>query len=1095
MNKHYHFHEKLVLRTPRLPLSPTPNEESLKQLIQDDGFLEAIYLASPVLHEECIKWREGKIALQKDIQKIGRSLIKYYTRMTSRSTPFGLFSGCSVVPWIDDPTHLEVSSRETRRHTRLDMHYLCALAQKMATMPGIRESLVYYRNNSIYSIGEEIRYVEYTYIQARRTHQISSVTRSGYLSAVLDKADGVAYDELVRQLVGDDINEEEATAFINELIAAQLLISELEPAITGPEFIYQLIAALKKANGGGNEGEGGEGGGNEGLRNEGITYIIAILEEAVRLLKDIDRQGTNNAEKYRRVMELLDKLEASYEESKLFQTDLVRVTNSGGVRRGGVHNGLREQLAESLTVLNKLSAPAEHASLQSFMRRFSERYEDKEMPLLEVLDTETGIGYLEKNGDIAPLVEDLQVQGKTAETRIPWNVLEQYLSAKLQEASKDHLYAITIQDGELEGLTSNWDDLPPSMSVLFRMTGENDHEIYLEGAGGSSAANLLGRFAHADPGMHELIMGITGVEQANDPGIVYAEIVHLPESRIGNILLHPSFRAYEIPYLAKSSVADEFRLELSDLFVSVRNGRVILRSRRLNREIVPRLTTSHNFSYNALPVYQLLCDLQIQGKRGALGFHWGSLGFQHKFLPRVMYKGTILSPATWSLQKKDVDELLTISQDGVKASPDGLSGGMPGGLSDAIAAFRTKWGLPRYAALADGDNELLVDFDSGPMVLTWLEAIKTRAGFVFKEFFHRRRGPVADEQGRPYANQLVAILIKNGGAYAAQIPIVLSPAANVPAGLQRKFSPGSEWLYYKVYCGIRSSDKILLEAIKPLAEELLQKGLISQWFFIRYTDPGTHIRLRFRMVDPLAMGEVISGIRTHLSPFETDGYIWKLQLDTYNREIERYGMHTIEAAENFFYHDSVAVLKMLDNTWGDERETLRWAWGMRSIDELLNAFGFGCIEKLELLGLLKDAFAREFNSGKPLRQQLTDKYRTHRQLIETMMNPDLDPGHEIYPLIAVLTEKSMSLRSCFADIMRTQEEGRLEMPLRDLVGSFIHMLLNRLTTSNPRLHEMVIYDFLFRHYQSLAARQKIALGGKRQTEMIAEALEPITSNY
>ena len=34
------------------------------------------------------------------------------------------------------------------------------------------------------------------------------------------------------------------------------------------------------------------------------------------------------------------------------------------------------------------------------------------------------------------------------------------------------------------------------------------------------------------------------------------------------------------------------------------------------------------------------------------------------------------------------------------------------------------------------------------------------------------------------------------------------------------------------------------------------------------------------------------------------------------------------------------------------------------------------------------------------------------------------------------------------------------------------MILNRITTANPRKHEMVIYDFLSRYYQSAIARQK-----------------------
>ena len=40
--------------------------------------------------------------------------------------------------------------------------------------------------------------------------------------------------------------------------------------------------------------------------------------------------------------------------------------------------------------------------------------------------------------------------------------------------------------------------------------------------------------------------------------------------------------------------------------------------------------------------------------------------------------------------------------------------------------------------------------------------------------------------------------------------------------------------------------------------------------------------------------------------------IWKIQTETYQREIERYGENTIENSETLFWHDSELILKYLD---------------------------------------------------------------------------------------------------------------------------------------------------------------------------------------
>ena len=98
---------------------------------------------------------------------------------------------------------------------------------------------------------------------------------------------------------------------------------------------------------------------------------------------------------------------------------------------------------------------------------------------------------------------------------------------------------------------------------------ERDSIIYLSSAGGSSAANLLGRFCHSDDSLFKYVKNITENEQNNNKDIVFAEIVHLPESRTGNILLRPQLRAFEIPYLAKVSVPKENQIPLDDLYISV----------------------------------------------------------------------------------------------------------------------------------------------------------------------------------------------------------------------------------------------------------------------------------------------------------------------------------------------------------------------------------------------------------------------------------------------------------------------------------------------------------------------------------------------
>jgi hypothetical protein len=186
MDTLYTYHPQLVMRTPQKSFTNTiGNEEDfLQNLIVDNNFLEALFLASPVLHAELIKYHQGKITDLKSIKKLTFSLAKYHLRMSSRCTPFGLFSGCSVVNWNNDNNSIIIDNRQLDRHTRFDMHYLCALAQHLSTLPAIKIKLQYFANTAFYVIAEEIRYVEYNYQNGRRKHIISSILASEYACTV-----------------------------------------------------------------------------------------------------------------------------------------------------------------------------------------------------------------------------------------------------------------------------------------------------------------------------------------------------------------------------------------------------------------------------------------------------------------------------------------------------------------------------------------------------------------------------------------------------------------------------------------------------------------------------------------------------------------------------------------------------------------------------------------------------------------------------------------------------------------------------------------------------------------------------------------------
>jgi thiopeptide-type bacteriocin biosynthesis protein len=301
--------------------------------------------------------------------------------------------------------------------------------------------------------------------------------------------------------------------------------------------------------------------------------------------------------------------------------------------------------------------------------------------------------------------------------------------------------------------------------------------------------------------------------------------------------------------------------------------------------------------------------------------------------------------------------------------------------------------------------------------------------------------------------------------------------------IQRTFMIGEQWLYYKFYTGPKTTDVLLAEMIKPVTEHLLQQGAIDSWFFIRYSDPKLHTRVRFRIPQPQNIGPVIQLLKDNVTPFIQQNLVWKVQIDTYQREVERYGSNTMDISEDWFFHDSKMIVAMLAMIEGDEGERIRWLFALRAIDSLLADFQFTMEQKYELVTIMRENFGREHGMNRSLKSQMEKKYRADRKSIEELLNHKNDEVSEMLPLFQMIAQKSIAVQPIAQKILALKESDDLEMHFNDLMGSYSHMMINRLFKSKQRTHELVLYDFLHRYYKSEIARQKYSkINAKKKAE-------------
>lgn len=273
---------------------------------------------------------------------------------------------------------------------------------------------------------------------------------------------------------------------------------------------------------------------------------------------------------------------------------------------------------------------------------------------------------------------------------------------------------------------------------------------------------------------------------------------------------------------------------------------------------------------------------------------------------------------------------------------------------------------------------------------------------------------------------------------------------------KRIFIPGDEWLYFKIYTGVKTADLVLIDAIKPLVEDLMEKKFILKWFFIRYQDPKTHLRIRLRISESKYYTEILNQINILLQPFIDSGEISTLVIDSYQREIERYGCTTIEEAETLFQINSEFVLNFLD--YNDEEKIIT---NIYFIDQILNLIDLNIFKKTDWISEFNNGFKIEFYADKNLNRQLDKKYRMIKQKLSSFLCNDeyLKERNEI----SLYIQRMKSTLVIITDLQKNISEEQK----RSFFQSLFHMNINRHFISSQRVFEMIIYDYMVRYYKTL----------------------------
>ena len=344
----------------------TSDADSASSLVIDDRVRLALMIGSRSLSESLVR---GSRSGRRD-ERVLSKLLRYLIRMSTRPTPYGIYASVGLAKF-GERTDVKVTHRLPRRRTRPDMAWLINFVASQESRPEVREQLLVFTICYVYA-WRPIRDRRTVFATTGRDTAGGFHPCYGAGSSDIRKSAGSdllcgTFDYLLRTT---GATSEKVNGLLNSLIDQSFLLTELRPCLTDPEPARSALRVLKSVD----------------ACREAAANLEVILAESVRC---DELEPVLAIEEYRSLHVRAEKLVPCVEGENPFQVDaslpLQEATVSRLVGREAVH------LAE---VLLRISPhPDGLPSMTAYREKFVTKYEfDREVPLLEMLDPNLGIG-------------------------------------------------------------------------------------------------------------------------------------------------------------------------------------------------------------------------------------------------------------------------------------------------------------------------------------------------------------------------------------------------------------------------------------------------------------------------------------------------------------------------------------------------------------------------------------------------------------------------------------------------------------------------------------------------------------------------------
>lgn len=1014
--------ESFMFRTPTEAVSDIRfTEEVVRNACMDPAFREKVSIAAPSLIEMMDLYLNYPEQLsEKKREGLFASVMKYYVRSRTRTTPFGLFAGVGIGSF-GDTTHFGIRGARYEKRINIDAEWLYGYIRQLekqymtqlafqvnhaCTIRGNRAALIYTTEKDTEEIS--VRYTKVFEI----IHKVCSTHKV--------RGDYRSFPEIFGAVkeVYKDTPDETIRAYIAELVERQILISGLRPPLGCRDQLLYLMKQCEAA---------------------GLTEESAKLSEVKEQFRMYEH--TAIGEGTAKYQEISRRMKGFYDVPFCTQVDTVV---SGAEVCLAKETAAQIRRLADFFVATSCSPRDARTHLDEYRDKFIEKYGMKrEVLLLEMLDTSVGIGaptgYMNPRNDF--------FEERTAQK--PYNMkLKGYLIRKYERALADKSF-IQLKQEEMEDLLTEEispNEVPVSLELAFRLKNEDGRQrLYLgAGCGSNGAGKTFGRFSVLSEEMEEVLLTLNEEEKKRQgEDVELCEVSFLPPAvRNGNIVRALSGREKELTAYTGACKGRENCVLLKDIFIGVERGQFYARNKATGKRILFEANNMYNplLMPNAM---RFLLEIAEEGTRNWSELPWRYVYADYRHVPEIRFEDIVLESEKW------------------KVSPQELGGKKKSysEFKERFLAFAAAEHLPEKIYLTEADNRIWLDLSTDTSLRIVYDELKKSAGDLIFERTEAGEENVYDN-GKAYATEIVVPLFRRLG----KEKIVNFPCRDSAGREAHMVYPFDEWLYFKLYCKEDLEEELIAFSIPEFCEPLKARFGID-YFFMRYADPKPHIRLRFHG-ERDRLYEALPFIMDWCSELSRSHRIGDMNLSVYEREIERYGgARLIGRAEQLFCADSFAVENIVNWKRTGSLSFTQEEAAVVSVLLYVTHFYDSLEEQLRFMELYyhTSSYRNEFKEKKDRLLAVCDMENGWRNLCA---------GEDGARLYALLNGRN-PLITAYKEAI--EEERRQPEFKSDIVASVLHLHCNRLLGTDRELERKVMA-----FAESVLYAKKFVLGSREK---------------